>query len=357
MEQILGFIENIKSVQVIDVLMATCIMILFIVLSPSISYMIVKSVKLKGNKKQIRNSAFYNPLKVFFSILGVYLAVVFLNRSLNISNEIMDVVTKIFWIVSTISFSKALAESFTIKSSLIAKYVKATEKDINIGMLSFSLKIIRIIIYVIAVFIILMILNIDIGGLLAGLSVGGVIVTLAAQDTAKNIFGGIVIFLDRTFNVGDWIETPNYEGVVEGITFRTTRIRNFENSVVNIPNATMADTAIINWSKMEKRRYKIRLPFSFEITSEQMNMLTERIRTMLENNPETINDDILINFDTISTSGLSMLIDIFVKTTNYDDFIKMKNNVNAKILDIVHNSGVKLAYPATTVFIGNEDNR
>ena len=337
MEQILGFIENIKSVQVIDVLMATCIMILFIVLSPSISYMIVKSVKLKGNKKQIRNSAFYNPLKVFFSILGVYLAVVFLNRSLNISNEIMDVVTKIFWIVSTISFSKALAESFTIKSSLIAKYVKATEKDINIGMLSFSLKIIRIIIYVIALFIILMILNIDIGGLLAGLGVGGVIVTLAAQDTAKNIFGGIVIFLDRTFNVGDWIETPNYEGVVEGITFRTTRIRNFENSVVNIPNATMADTAIINWSKMEKRRYKIRLPFSFEITSEQMNMLTERIRTMLENNPETINDDILINFDTISTSGLSMLIDIFVKTTNYDDFIKMKNNVNAKILDIVHN--------------------
>ena len=284
MEQILGFIENIKSVQVIDVLMATCIMILFIVLSPSISYMIVKSVKLKGNKKQIRNSAFYNPLKVFFSILGVYLAVVFLNRSLNISNEIMDVVTKIFWIVSTISFSKALAESFTIKSSLIAKYVKATEKDINIGMLSFSLKIIRIIIYVIALFIILMILNIDIGGLLAGLGVGGVIVTLAAQDTAKNIFGGIVIFLDRTFNVGDWIETPNYEGVVEGITFRTTRIRNFENSVVNIPNATMADTAIINWSKMEKRRYKIRLPFSFEITSEQMNMLTERIRTMLENN-------------------------------------------------------------------------
>ena len=343
MQQILEFIENIKSVQVIDVLIAACIMILFIVLSPSISYMIVKLVKLKGSKKQIRNSAFYSPLKVFFSILGVYLAVVFLKKSLNISNEIMDVVTKIFWIVSTISFSKALAESFTIKSSLITKYVKATEKDINIGMLKFSLKIIRILIYVVAVFIVLMILNIDIGGLVAGLGVGGVIVTLAAQDTAKNIFGGIVIFLDRTFNVGDWIET--------------TRIRNFENSVVNIPNATMADTAIINWSKMEKRRYKIRLPFSFEITSEQMNMLTERIRTMLENNPETINDDILINFDTISTSGLSMLIDIFVKTTNYDDFIKMKNNVNAKILDIVHNSGVKLAYPATTVFIGNEDNR
>ena len=204
---------------------------------------------------------------------------------------------------------------------------------------------------------VLAILGINLGGLVAGLGIGGVIVTLAAQDTAKNIFGGMVIFLDRTFNVGDWIQTPNYEGIVEGITFRTTRIRNFENSVVNIPNSTMADSAIINWSKMEKRRYKLRLPFSFEITSKQMKLLTDKIREMLENNPEVINEDILINFDTISTNGLSLLIDMFVKPTSYEDYTKIKNNVNEKILDIVHNLGIKLAYPTTTVFIGNEDNR
>ena len=348
MKQIVEFIENIKSVQIVDVLVAICIMVLFTVLSPSISYIIVRLFKRKSKKKEIRNSAFYSPLKIFFSILGIYIAVVFLRESLNISKEIMEVVTKGFWIISTIAFSKALAQSFTMKSSLIIKYKETTEKDINDGMLKFSLKIVRIIIYAIAILIILIILKVNVGGIITGLGLGGVIITLAAQDTAKNIFGGIVIFLDRTFN---------YEGIVEGMTFRTTRIRNFENSVVNIPNSTMADTAIINWSKMEKRRYKIRLPFSFEITSEQMNMLKEKIEAMLRSNPETINDDILLSFDTISETNLSLLIDLFVKTTSYDDYERTKDKVNARILDIVHNSGMKLAYPASTVFVDNENNR
>ena len=86
-------------------------------------------------------------------------------------------------------------------------------------------------IYIIAVFIILALLEIDLTGLVAGLGIGGIIVTLAAQDTAKNLFGGLVIFLDKPFNVGDWIEMDPYEGTIEDITFRTTRIRTFENSL------------------------------------------------------------------------------------------------------------------------------
>lgn len=357
MEQITNFIENMKSIQIIDIVIAICIMTLFITLSSSISYIIVKMFKFKHSKKQVKESAFYKPLKTFFSIFGIYIAVLFLKRPLNISNELMIFVKKIFEVISTIAFARGIAASFTLKSTLVKKFRNRTSKDLNEQMLKFSLKIIRIIIYAIALFIVLAILGINLGGLVAGLGIGGVIVTLAAQDTAKNIFGGMVIFLDRTFNVGDWIQTPNYEGIVEGITFRTTRIRNFENSVVNIPNSTMADSAIINWSKMEKRRYKLRLPFSFEITSKQMKLLTDKIREMLENNPEVINEDILINFDTISTNGLSLLIDMFVKPTSYEDYTKIKNNVNEKILDIVHNLGIKLAYPTTTVFIGNEDNR
>ena len=119
----------------------------------------------------------------------------------------------------------------------------------------------------------------------------------------------------------------------------------------------MADSAIINWSKMEKRRYKLKLPFPFEITSEKMKMVTDKIREMLEKDEEVINEDILINFDTISKEGLSLQIDMFVKPTSYDDYIRIKNKINSKILDIVHETGIKLAYPATTVFIGNEDVR
>lgn len=357
MEQIINYFESLGSIQFIDILVAICIMTLFIVLSPSISYLIIKLVKLKSSKNKIKDSAFYRPLKVFFSILGIYLAVVFLKKSLAISDEVMTIVTKAFWIISTMAFSKALAQSFTPKSTLVSIYKDNTQKDINNTMLNFSLKVIRGIIYVIELLVILYILDINLGGVVASVGIGGVIITLAAQDTAKNIIAGIAMFVDRTFNVGDWIETPNYEGTVEEMTFRTTRIRNSENAIVNIPNSKLADTSVINWSKIHKRRYKVRLPFSFDLTAEQMDYLTKRITGMLEKNPDIINEDILLSFDKISDNGISLLIDIFVNTTNYDEFEKTKDKVNAKILDIVHSSGIKLSYPTNKVFIENEINR
>ena len=257
MEQITSFIESVKALQIVDIVIAVCVIILFKVLSPSISYMIIKLFKFNSKgKKAIRESAFYTPLKVFFTILGIYLAILFLKKPLNLQEDVMNIVTKIFQIISVLAFAKALASSFTTKSSLIKRFKNSSKNNLDDSMLEFALKVARAIIYIVALFIVLAILQINLSGLVAGLGIGGIIVTLAAQDTAKNIFGGIVLFIDKPFNVGDWIQTPNYEGAVEDITFRTTRIRNADNAVVNIPNSTIADSAIINWSKLEKRRYK-----------------------------------------------------------------------------------------------------
>ena len=228
MNQIVQFVENIKALDVVDIVVAICIIILFKVLSPSISYLIVKLFKFKASKRQIKESAFYNPLKVFFTILGVYLAVWILKEPLNISQGVMTVVNQIFGIISVLAFAKALAASFTMNSTLIKRTKRRWKKEIDDSMLEFGLKVLRAVIYIIALFIVLLILNINLGGLVAGLGIGGIIITLAAQDTAKNIFGGFVLLLDKPFNVGDWIETPNYQGTVEDITFRTTRIRNFQ---------------------------------------------------------------------------------------------------------------------------------
>lgn len=122
-----------------------------------------------------------------------------------------------------------------------------TSQNVEDSMFDFVLKIIRAIIYIIAGFIVITLLGFNLNGLVAGLGIGGVIVTLAAQDTAKNLFGGLVIFLDKPFIVGDWIQMDKYEGTVEDITFRSTRVRTFENSVVNIPNSIISNSSIINW--------------------------------------------------------------------------------------------------------------
>lgn len=352
MEQVVNFIESLKAVDIIDIIVAICLIILFKVLSPSISYMIIKIFKFNSkSKKSIKESAFYTPLKIFFTILGVYIAVVFLKKPLNLPDNVMEIVTKAFQIISVLAFAKALASSFTTKSSLIKRIRKSWKNDVEDSMLEFALKVTRVIIYLIALFIIFAILQINLNGLVAGIGIGGIIVTLAAQDTAKNIFGGIVLFIDKPFNVGDWIQTPNYEGTVEDMTFRTTRIRNFENSVVNIPNSTIADSAIINWSKMEKRRYKFSLSFPLDTTAEQMEIISNRIKEMLIKEPQVIDDDIIISFENITDNGLSLLVYMFVVPTGYNDYIMLKDKINKNIINILHNLGVELSYPSTSVYI------
>ena len=188
MEQITNFIENITAVQVVDVLIAIGIILFFRIFSSSFSYIIIRMFKIKERKsKNIRESAFYSPLKIFFIILGFYLAVVFLKAPLDL-------------------FAKGLATSFTPKSSLYQKIKEKTSKDIEDSMFDFILKIIRVVIYIIAGFIVITAVGINLNGLVAGLGIGGVIFTLAAQDTAKNLFAGLVVFLDKPFVVGDWIQ-------------------------------------------------------------------------------------------------------------------------------------------------------
>ena len=263
----------------------------------------------------------------------------------------MNIVTKIFQIISVLAFAKALASSFTTKSSLVKRFKNSSKNNLDDSMLEFALKVARAIIYIVALFIVLAILQINLSGLVAGLGIGGIIVTLAAQDTAKNIFGGIVLFIDKPFNVGDWIQTPNYEGAVEDITFRTTRIRNADNAVVNIPNSTIADSAIINWSKLEKRRYKFNISLPLETTSEKIEQISNEIKEMLISEPNVIDEDTLISFEKIENNGLSLYVRLYMDITNYKDYMMLKDKINKNIINILHNLGADLTYPTTSVYI------
>ena len=298
MEQLADFWTKITSIQIIDIIIALGIIVFFRVLSGTFSYMIVRLFKIKSKKaKEIKESAFFRPLKIFFIILGIYLAIVFLRIPLQIDNRIMDIVTKTFKIISVLEIAYGLANSLTSKSALGKKMKKRLENKMDDTVFEFVLKIARVLIYVIAVFLVLAILEINLTGLVAGLGLGGVIVTLAAQDTAKNLFGGLVIFIDKPFAVGDWIEMDAYEGTIEDITFRTTRVRTFENSLVNIPNAKIADASVTNWSKMEKRRYKTNLCVEIDTPLEKLQLLKTRIEKMLQERESVFDDSIIVRWN------------------------------------------------------------
>ena len=354
MEQLADFWTKITSIQIIDIIIALGIIVFFRVLSGTFSYMIVRLFKIKSKKaKEIKESAFFRPLKIFFIILGIYLAIVFLRIPLQIDNRIMDIVTKTFKIISVLEIAYGLANSLTSKSALGKKMKKRLENKMDDTVFEFVLKIARVLIYVIAVFLVLAILEINLTGLVAGLGLGGVIVTLAAQDTAKNLFGGLVIFIDKPFAVGDWIEMDTYEGTIEDITFRTTRVRTFENSLVNIPNAKIADASVINWSKMEKRRYKTNLCVELDTPLEKLQLLKTRIEKMLQERESVFDDSIIVRFDQITDNGINILIYTYTNSVDYASYLKEVEDINIKIMKILNEEKVELAYDTKTVYVKN----
>lgn len=354
MEQLADFWTKITSIQIIDIIIALGIIVFFRVLSGTFSYMIVRLFKIKSKKaKEIKESAFFRPLKIFFIILGIYLAIVFLRIPLQIDNRIMDIVTKTFKIISVLEIAYGLANSLTSKSALGKKMKKRLENKMDDTVFEFVLKIARVLIYVIAVFLVLAILEINLTGLVAGLGLGGVIVTLAAQDTAKNLFGGLVIFIDKPFAVGDWIEMDAYEGTIEDITFRTTRVRTFENSLVNIPNAKIADASVTNWSKMEKRRYKTNLCVEIDTPLEKLQLLKTRIEKMLQERESVFDDSIIVRFDQITDNGINILIYTYTNSVDYASYLKEVEDINIKIMKILNEEKVELAYDTKTVYVKN----
>lgn len=134
--------------------------------------------------------------------------------------------------------------------------------------------------------------GIDVTSIVAGLGFGTVLITLSAQDTAKNLFGGLMIFLDKPFEVGDWIKTDKYEGVVEDVSFRSTRIRTVDDSVANVPNAVITNGVVINSSKLEKRRFKSNLAFSLNVSIQKMEIFKEQLYDTLSENEDIIKESI-----------------------------------------------------------------
>ena len=355
MEQINSFINWIQSIeitQIIDIVIAIGIYLIFRILSRSLTYITIRMFKRKlKNKKSIRDNPFYAPLRIFYVILGIYLAILFLKMPLGINDIVFSIVNKLFKISIILIFANGIANSLTTHSNFINRLREKISPNVEDTMFRFILKAIRVLVYIIAGFLVITELGYNLNGLVAGLGIGSVVITLAAQDTAKNLFGGLVIFLDKPFIVGDWIEVENYEGTVEDITFRSTRVRSFENSVINIPNASIANASIINWSRMEKRRNKVNLCLELDTSIEKVQIVQKRIKEMLMKHDDVIDDTIIVRFDNITDNGINLLICSYTNSIDYASFIEEKEKINFKILQILREENVELAYDTKTVCI------
>lgn len=196
-------------------------------------------------------------------------------------------------------------------------------------------------------------LGVNLGALLAGVSIAGLAFALAAQDTVKNFFGSVMIFLDQPFKIGDWIRVDGMDGTVELVSLRATRVRTFENSLVYIPNAKLADAMVNNYGLRVFRRYSTSISITYDTPPPLIEAYVKGLRELVANHPNTRKDFYLVYLNSFGSSSLDILFYIFFKVPDWAAELKARHEIILGAVELAEKLGVNFAFPTSTLHIEN----
>lgn len=188
----------------------------------------------------------------------------------------------------------------------------------------------------------------DVGALIAGLGIGGLALALAAQDTVKNIFGGVMVFLDKPFKLGDRIKIENFDGFVEYIGIRSTRLKTLEGRIVTIPNAQFSDSPIENISIEPARRVVTVLGLVYETPPEKLQEAIRILRNIADTSTKLVNADTLVFFENFGAYSLDIKFIYFIRKG--EEIFSVQSEINTEILKRFNEAGLQFAYPTQTLY-------
>ena len=236
---------------------------------------------------------------------------------------------------------------------LIAEETSSGEKDFDAHTVDAMSKLIRVSIIITSALVMLQTLGFSVSGVLAFGGIGGIAIGFAAKDLLSNFFGGLMIYLDRPFKVGDWIRSNDrdIEGTVEHIGWRLTRIRTFDKRPLYVPNSVFANISVENPSRMTNRRIYETIGIRYE-DSAKMDAIVKDVRQMLLDHPEIdTNATLIVNFVSFSASSIDFFVYTFTKTTDWVRFHEIKQDVLLKIMNIIDQHSAEMAFPTTTLHV------
>ena len=248
----------------------------------------------------------------------------------------------------------AVYNSIDILGLYMKKVAEKTETTFDDQIVPIIRKILKTFVVIIGSIVVLQNLNVNIGLLLGGLSVGGLALALAAQDTIKNFFGSLMIFVDKPFQVGHWIVTSDgIDGTVEKVGFRSTQIRTFANSLITVPNGKLSDAAIDNFGLRAYRRFKTTISVTYDTPPDVLDLFIKGLREIVEEHPHTRKDLFHIYMNSMGSHSLDILFYIFFITPSWADELKYRHEVILSIIRLAHTIGVNFAFPTQTLHMEN----
>ena len=258
----------------------------------------------------------------------------------------VGVIFTLVWFL--VRFIERTEKNIVLKKEARGEEVDRTTADV-------IAKLLRISVIITGLLVTLQTLGYSISGVLAFGGIGGIAIGFAAKDLLANFFGGLMIYLDRPFNVGDWVRSPDrdIEGTVENIGWRLTRIRTFDKRPLYVPNSIFANIAVENPSRMTNRRIKETIGIRYDDVSKMETIIGDVKKMLQEHEDIDTNQTLIVNFNEFAPSSLDFFIYTFTKTTNWIRFHEVKQDVLLKVIRIVESHGAECAFPTSTLHISD----
>ena len=292
------------------------------------------------------------PLSYFILLQGLYFGLLVLQLPDQIGFVNIGLLIKNGYIlVASFILLYLVFKMIDVVGYVIHKVAERSDSKLDDQLAPLLVKTMRIFVLVLGILFIVRNFGYDITSLLAGLGIGGLAFALAAQDTVSNLFGSFTVFSDRPFSVGDWIEVSGFEGTVEEIGFRSTRVRRFDQALVTLPNSQFIKNGVINYSARPKRRIKFTLGVTYGTTATQMTRVVEGIKQIIQDDPRFDHNFYMVRFTDFGAYSLDIFIYCFTTTIVWDEHLQIREDFNLKILYLLEELGVEVAFPSQTVFV------
>jgi MscS family membrane protein len=254
----------------------------------------------------------------------------------------------VFTIVFTLNVTWLIVRTVdAIVEEYVMPFVERSESDLDDQLMPLLRKVFKLILWCMGIIIGLNNAGFDVAALIAGLGIGGLALALAAQDTVKNIFGGIMVYLDKPFKIGDRIVISGHEGFVEEIGIRSTRIRTLEGRQITIPNAQFSESPIENVSREPARKVVVNLGLTYQTSPEKMEKAMAILEEIASNN-ESVGEEVMVSFNSWGASSLGISFVYFIQPGK--DILITQTEVNLEILKRFTAEGIDFAYPTQTIY-------
>jgi len=323
--------------------------VLATVIAAKLIYWLLKNVIKKFTSKSkmtlddLLLEALQQPVIFGMVVFGIWYSL----QLLNFPGFIDDLINKAYFFLIIINITWFIAR---IVTALIDEYlvpiVERSESDLDDQLLPILRKTLKGLIWIVGTVVALNNIGFDVGAVLAGLGIGGLALAMAAKDTVSNVFGGLMIFTDKPFKIKERIVIDGFDGVVEEIGIRSTRLRTLAGRLVTIPNAKFTDGIVENISEEPTRKVVLNLGLTYDTTPEKMELAMQILKEINLANPHTL-ENALISFNAFGDFSLGILFIYYIKKG--EDILGVQTEMNMEILKQFNANGLEFAFPTQSI--------